>query len=119
MDQKRQFERYPCDFEVGIITRDGLVYTSKSYDISEQGLLVSLSTAALSSLEKSGVVFEKDAELRVSLSNDEKTMEFVILTKIAHLHYSNEGELTALGLHFEDKRLTLKHFISNLLKQFQ
>ena len=119
MDQKRQYERYPCDFEIGIITRDGHVYTSKSYDISEQGLLVSLSQAALTNLEKTGVTFEQGEELRVSLSNNEKTMEFVILTKIAHTHYSNEGELTALGLHFEDKRLTLKHFISGLLKQFQ
>lgn len=119
MDQKRQFERYPCDFEVGIITRDGHVYTSKSYDISEQGLLVSLSTAALANLEKAGMTFNKGDELRVSLSNNEKTMEFVILCKIAHTHYSNEGELTALGLQFEDRRLTLKNFISNLLKEFQ
>ena len=119
MDQKRQYERYPCDFEIGIITRDGHIFNSKSYDISEQGLLVSLSVATLKNLEKAGVTFNQGDDLRVSLSNEEKSMEFIILCNIAHTHYSNEGELTALGLHFEDRRLTLKNFINGLLKQFQ
>ena len=117
-DNKRKFERYMAQLKIGLLSKDGHVYTSESSDISEGGMLLVVPETDISKLEKSGSLIAQGEDFRVSLSNPENTMEFLILCSIAHVSVNDQGQYL-VGLQFMDKRDTLKTFIRILLKQFE
>jgi hypothetical protein len=90
---------------------------SESNDISEKGMFLGVSEDSVSKLEVSGMIIGQGEDLRVSLSNPRKTMEFIILCTIAHVSINDLGQYL-IGLKFEDKRDSFNKFIYFLIKTF-
>ena len=115
MGNQRQFERFSAQLKVGLVSRKGHICLSETTDLSEGGMLLTVPEAAANQLQEDGTPMTQGEELRVSMSNAEKTMEFTILCTIAHVSIESH-EYYKIGLHFEDRRSTLKTFIQLLLK---
>lgn len=114
-ENQRSFKRRIAHLQVELISKDGHIALSESNDISEGGMLLTIPEDAISRLEASGMIIGEGEELRVSVSNPKKTIEFVILCSIAHLSVNAQGQYL-VGVAFEDKRDSLNTFIQYLLK---
>lgn len=99
-DIRRQYQRYPCDIEVGIINNSGEGLIAESCDISEEGMFLMLPIESVASLQSGGYQLEQGEVLQLLLPDAEHSADIDISASIIHVNPLVDGR-HLVGLRFE------------------
>ena len=98
---RRQFERYRCDIEVGVIGQNGETVISETFDISEEGIYLMLPAASVIGLMESGSKLITGENIEILLPNHDQSKDLQISGSIIHVKAVIDGS-HLVGVHFLD-----------------
>jgi c-di-GMP-binding flagellar brake protein YcgR len=113
-EARRQFERYRCDIEVGVIGNNGEAVISDTFDISEEGIYLMLPVASVVGLMESGSELVSGEKIDILLPNHDQSIDLQISCSIVHAKAVVDGS-HLLGVHFLDHDEEVKDHISELI----
>ena len=114
-DARRQFERYRCDIEVGIIGKNGEAFISETFDISEEGIFLMLPVSSVAGLMDSGCELVSGEMIDILLPNHDQSRDIQISCSIIHEKALVDGSYL-VGAHFLDDDAEASAHIADLIK---
>jgi hypothetical protein len=115
---RRQFERYRCDIEVGVIGNNGEAVISETCDISEEGIYLILPVSSVAGLMDSGSELLAGDTIEIQLPNHDHSIDIQISCSITHAKAVVDGSYL-LGVHFLEQDDEVKTHIAELINHFQ
>ena len=118
IEVRRQFERHPCDIEVGVIGNNGEAVLSETFDISEEGINLMLPVSSVVDLMESGSKLASGEILDILLPNHDQSIDLQISSTIVHSKALVNGSYM-LGIQFQEWNDETRLHIADLIKSLK
>ena len=115
VDVRRQFERHPCDIEVGIIGNNGEAVLSETFDISEEGINLMLPVSSVAGLMESGSELVSGESIELLVPNHDQSIDLQISSAIVHAKAVVDGSYL-VGIQFQEWYEEARQHIADLIK---
>ena len=117
-DIRRRFRRYLCNIEVGVMSNNGKVFTSGTFDISEEGIFLFMPVPCVAGLMQDGAELVVGEFLVIFLPNYDNSKDLELDGSIVHTKTVIDGSYL-VGVQFIGLESEVKAHITELLKHVE
>ena len=115
-DIRREYERHPCDIEIGVLNNQGEAFTAEACDFSEEGIFMVLPIASVAGLLNAGATLEQNEIITVLLPYHDQSKDTEVDCMVVHSNPIIDGRYL-VGVHIENSDYSVRKTINKLIQE--